>query len=349
MFKVTSQRLLTFAAALITQMGSFAISTPVTAQQSEIQRGIPFLTVRNETSANDRDRYYGKDRSHRKGGWCDIGGRWSRLPETISDTASFYLPEEFLQVDGVRSSTAESAIKTLKKSAADSKPLIYTHGFYIDFEKGCRRATVMQENATLQGQFLWFSWPSDGDILNYTHDESDLYWSVPDLAKTISDLEAEFGPGQVNVAGHSLGGRGTVLALYELALRQPDIQLGEVVLLAPDMDFEIFERLLPTIRPIASGMTVYVSDSDRPLALSATVHGYARLGEAGNDVANLEGVEVIDLSELPVRSPTGHLYHVYNQEVGDDLNQLLNEGKRPHERKNMLYVSDNLWTLLPNE
>ena len=42
---------------------------------------------------------------------------------------------------------------------------------------------------------------------------------------------------------------------------------GHVVLLAPDMDFGIFERVLPRIRPIVSSITVYVSDEDRPLAV----------------------------------------------------------------------------------
>ncbi|WP_234999380.1 alpha/beta hydrolase [Roseovarius albus] len=326
-----------------------SISAPASAQQAEQQRGIPFLTVRNETSANDRDPYFGKERGPLKAGWCDIGERWLGLPETVTEAAPFHIPEEILRVDDVRSGTPDSVMETLQETSPDNAPLLYTHGFYIDFEKGCRRATIMQENAKLQGRFLWFSWPSDGDLLNYTHDESDLYWSVPDLADAIFEMEETFGPQGVNLAGHSLGGRGMALALNEVALRKPDIRLGELVLLAPDMDFEIFARLLPRIRPIVSDITVYVAKADRPLALSATVHGYARLGETGNDVASLEGVEVIDLSELPVRSPTGHLYHVYNQEVGDDLNQLLNEGKRPHERSNMLYVGDNLWSLLPTE
>ena len=64
-----------------------------------------------------------------------------------------------------------------------------------------RDAVALQENAGLMGQFLWFSWPSNGDALNYTHDEADLYWSVPNLADTISELEGRFGPGRVNVAG----------------------------------------------------------------------------------------------------------------------------------------------------
>ncbi|AHM03677.1 Lipoprotein, putative [Roseibacterium elongatum DSM 19469] len=201
------------------------------------------------------------------------------------------------------------------------------------------------ENARLEGRFLWFSWPSDGSLASYTHDEADLYWSVPDIADAIIDLEDRFGGGVVDVLGHSLGARGVVLALYDVASRAPETRIDEVVLLAPDMDFGIFQRMLPRIRPIAENITVYVTTGDRPLALSAQLHGYPRLGEAGNDIETLEGVEVIDVSDLPANSPTGHLYHIYSPAVGDDLDQLLNEGLHATERRNLYPVGANAWRL----
>jgi esterase/lipase superfamily enzyme len=149
----------------------------------------------------------------------------------------------------------------------------------------------------------------------------------------------------VDVAGHSLGARGVVLALYEVASREPDIRLDEVVLLAPDMDFEIFRRMLPRIRPITDRITVYVTSGDRPPAISAQLHGYPRLGEAGNDVETLEGVEVIDLSDLPAASPTGHLYHIHSPSVGEDLDQLLNEGPHAAQRRNLVQFATNTWRL----
>ncbi|SDZ45145.1 Alpha/beta hydrolase of unknown function [Jannaschia faecimaris] len=79
----------------------------------------------------------------------------------------------------------------------------------------------MQQNANLIGRFLWFSWPTDGAAAYYTHDEADLYWSLPDIADTIIELERRFGPGTVDVIGHSLGARGVVLALAEVANRHP--------------------------------------------------------------------------------------------------------------------------------
>jgi len=115
--------------------------------------------------------------------------------------------------------------------------------------------------------------------------------------------------------------------------------------LAPDMDFGIFQRILPRISSIAETITVYVADDDRPLALSASLHGYPRLGQAGNDVATLEGVEVVDVSDLPAATPSGHIYHVYSESVGDDLDQLLNDGRRAAQRRNLIQDGVNLWRL----
>ena len=166
-----------------------------------------------------------------------------------------------------------------------------------------------------------------------------------DLADLLYEMSERFAPERINVIWHSLGGRGVALALYDLAGRHPDARINDVVLLAPDIDFENFAKLLPRIQPIARSITVYVTDDDRPLSVSEQVHGYPRLGQAGNDVAKLKGVEVIDLGELSAGSVSGHLYHLYSPEVGDDLDQLLNEGKRAAQRSNLVSVGGNLWRI----
>jgi esterase/lipase superfamily enzyme len=306
---------------------------------------VPFLTNRDRTGSSDPRRFFGDERGGLDAGYCDVSERRLEMMTSVADAVPFRVPEEILRVADVRTVPVDDLVTTLFESSAGASPLLYTHGFYIDFEKGCRRAAVLQENARQDGQFLWFSWPSDGSLFNYTHDEADLYWSVLDLSETIIALEEQFGPDRLNLAGHSLGGRGIVLAVHDVAAQQPDARLGDVILLAPDIDFGLFARLLPRIRPVVRSITIYVAEDDRPLGLSERVHGYPRLGQSGNDVSLLEGVEVIDLSDLQVRSPTGHLYHVYNVEVGADMDQLLNQRLPAAERQNMLQVGPNLWRL----
>ncbi|RDC68916.1 alpha/beta hydrolase [Rhodovulum sp. 12E13] len=337
--------------ALFAALLALCAAAPATAQErgqgAAPERGVPYVTLRDRTGAAAPADFYGEARSDPKAGWCGIDERRIDMLAPMAEAAPFHVPDEILRVSEVRERPRAAILEELRAGAGDRAPLLYTHGFYIDFDKGCRRATIFQENAGLAGRMLWFSWPSDGALLNYTRDEADLYWSVPDLADTITALAAAFADREVDLAGHSLGARGVVLALYEIAARQPDLRLGELVLLAPDMDFDIFRKMLPRIRPMVRGITVYVADADRPLALSTQLHGYPRLGETGNDVATLGDVDVIDVSALPVRSPSGHLYHIHDRQVGADLRQLLDAGRRAADRDGLVARGRNLWALRP--
>jgi esterase/lipase superfamily enzyme len=314
--------------------------------QTEIQTlEFPYFTLRNRTDSPDPREAYGGERSDLKAGLCHVGELGLGVLSPLADMVPNFLQEELLRVQSVQEMDPAAILDGLAATAGERGPALYVHGYYIDFEKGCRRAALLQRNATLEGRFLWFSWASDGAAALYTHDEADLYWSLPDLADTIIELERRFGSGTVDLIGHSLGARGVVLALYEVANRRPDIRLGHVALLAPDMDFDIFARILPRIAPIAESITVYTASGDKSLALSRQVHGYARLGESGNDVSKITGVEVIDLSVSLSDSPTGHLYHIYSSAVGADLSELLNAGKRASARSDLVQKGENLWHL----
>ncbi len=314
------------------------------AAAQDLRHDVPFLTVRDPGLSDGPGEFFGDARSTLRAGRCmvrrvDTGGL-----APILDEGPAFVREQLLQIDEVRILEPADLLDTLQDSETAKPPALFVHGYYIDFDKGCRRAALLQENAKIDGRMIWFSWPSDGDIANYARDEADLYWSVPDIADAIVNLNRRFSAtGGVDVIGHSLGGRGVVLALQEIAHRHPDIKLGEVVLLAPDMDFGIFSRMLPHIAKIVQGITIYVSDQDRPLALSAQLHGYARLGQTGNDISSLSGIEVIDVSGLPNESASGHLYHIHNPAVGRDLGFLLNDDLRAHQRSGLSRIGPNSW------
>ncbi|WP_245947380.1 alpha/beta hydrolase [Jannaschia seohaensis] len=307
----------------------------------------PYITLRNRTGSEDPSAFYGGERSDLKAGICRVEELDLGVLAPLADVAPNFLREELLRVQSVEEAEPDAILDGVEETAGARGPALYVHGYYIGFEKGCRRAALLQQNADLAGRLLWFSWPSDGAAASYTHDEADLYWSLPDLADTIVGLERRFGSATVDVIGHSLGARGVVLALAEVANRRPEIRLRHAVLLAPDMDVGIFERILPRFRPILESITVYATSGDRPLALSAQLHGYRRLGEAGEEMTGFPGVEIIDLSDLPSEGPTGHLYHIYSRAVGNDLRRLLHSGERAGARQHLVAQGDGIWRLRP--
>lgn len=327
-------------------LSMMSTTTMLGAQETEMT--VPFLTVRDLGTAEGPSAHFGAARSTLRAGHCSLEEFDTGAFSDILESGPTFLREQLLDIKEVAVQPPSSLLAGVQAVVPDGLAL-YVHGYFIDFEKGCRRAALLQQNAQLDGRMVWFTWPSDGDLANYVQDEADLYWSVPDIAGAILDLNARSdAAGSTDIIGHSLGGRGVALALAEVAFRAPETRVGHVVLLAPDMDFGIFARLLPRIRPIAKSITVYVSDADRPLDLSEELHGYPRLGQAENDVASLDGVAVIDVSRLPTESASGHLYHIHSAAVGQDLDLLLNGDLSANERPHLEAVGTNVWALVAN-
>jgi len=325
-----------------------AINTNASAEEG-VLRTVPFITLRNKTGSSNAAEYFGDERSTARAGYCDLYRTPLEALEPIAERVPFYVPDDTVTLDTVRELTVEDFWLELKKTTDGRRPVLYTHGYYISFERGCKRASLFQESLGLTGRFLLFSWPSDGAILNYTRDESDLYWSVTPLIETLTDMVRFFGAGNFDIAAHSLGTRAVFLALVRMANgEQGNTPLvNQLVLLAPDIDVGLFEQQLLRIRPLVRNITIYVSSNDTPLALSRQIHGYPRLGESGPHLDGLTGVDIIDVSEIPVRYPSGHLYHLYNDIVTNDLVQLLDGGKPASQRSNLEPTRENYWLLQP--
>ena len=334
-----------------TVLAQTVINANPATSENEPLRTVPFLTLRNKTGSEEASKYFGGERSSLRAGTCEHSRKSMETWKSIVEKAPFYIPDEIVRLDAIEELSVEGLWQRIDSRSNGQPPVLYMHGFYISFERGCRRAMILKESLGLEGRFVLFSWPSDGAILNYTHDEADLYWSVSPLRDVLDEMITRFGAGNTSLVGHSLGTRGIMLALVLLAqTQQHDRPLfNQVVLIAPDIDVGIFKQYLPLIQPLAQNMTVYVSGNDSPLALSQQVHGYPRLGEAGEHLDGLSGIEIIDISDIPIRVPSGHVYHLYQSLVTEDLDQLINGNKPAAQRKNLKQVGENRWQLLKAE
>ena len=199
-------------------------------------------------------------------------------------------------------------------------------------------------------RLLLFSWPSDGTLVSYTRDEADIEWSQHYLERVIEKLSRIYGPERLNIVAHSLGARGTFRAMQLISRKDDKQHVNELVLLAPDIDADVFRSAFPDLRKVADRITLYSSENDQPLRLSNEVHGHPRLGQAGENLVVLKGMDTIDVSVSGGREVTGHLYHLYNNVVRADLGLLLSNGKKISKRPNMEQLDkDGLpyWILLP--
>ena len=289
----------------VNSIGETQPGTDKAVNSNDKLQTVPYITFRNKTGREDASDYFGDRRSTAHAGYCDLSNTSLSLLKPIAEKAPFYIPEDIVKLEAIRESELDMLWKGVKDSSHGRTPTLYIHGFYVDFERGCRRASQFQKSVGLTGRFLFFSWPSDGAILKYTYDEADLYWSVEPLRQTLLDMNRHFGKGNSNIVAHSLGARGIFLALVMMAPAEQVVKplFNQVVLMAADIDAAIFKQYLPLIRPFLKSITVYVSGNDKSLALSRQVHGYPRLGESGDHLNGLTGINIIDVSDMPVRYP----------------------------------------------
>lgn len=201
---------------------------------------------------------------------------------------------------------------------------VFIHGFYVGFAEAALRTAQIAHDIEFDGAAVVYSWPSQGWLLGYLADMSNVEWAEPHLVQFLQELHERAGAKRVHVLAHSMGARLLCRALREFTREHPEIEtpLDQVVLAAADIDAEIFERdYAPVLSRAARRVTLYVSDADRALGGSARVNGYVRLGQAApttQAARRFPTIDVVDVTEVD-RVSVGHYYYGSNPDVLDDL------------------------------
>jgi esterase/lipase superfamily enzyme len=327
---------------------------PVEREESTTKVSVFYLTNRRRYEGKPAADAYSGDRGEPHFGRCEVEFTPIPIIHQIASKLPFYLQSETHVV-----SLAEQADPLVfwDQLVADAgrtssgSVVLFVHGYNYGFERTCRMAAEMQRSLQGKATILAFSWPSNGLASDYVRDQADVEWSAPLLARLIGQLGDRIGKGNVQVVAHSLGARGVIFALQRLgAERVERPAIGRLVLLAPDFDAQTFVDLLPGLATLAGGITLYASDRDTPLKLSHQLSGYPRLGEAGEYLTVVEGVETIDVSSIGRYQITGHEYFYFHPLVTADLVTLLStralaterSGLQPRMRNGVRY-----WGLQP--
>jgi esterase/lipase superfamily enzyme len=314
---------------------------------------VTFVSLRNKTGNTPPGDYFGGTRDRLRTGSCKVAFSSLWGLDQIAESAPIYIPSEkqtITAIEALPESRFWEDVSTFAKRETGNI-VLYIHGYKIGFNKSCHRAAIFQRALDLHDRLILFSWPADGKLIKYSWDVSDMVWSIPYLEKIIEGLVARMGNGRVDVVAHSLGTRGVVVALSRLACcRTTAPILSELVLVAPDIDADNFGHLLPEIRPLVNQITVYASENDKALMASEEFNGHPRLGQAGDHLAVFKGVQTIDITAAGMRRLSGHIYHLYNPAVIDDLTFLLNTGKPASQRPGLREMTRKglpYWRLKP--
>ena len=173
------------------------------------------------------------------------------------------------------------AVRQRVASAPSRDLFVFVHGYNVSFELAAPHGSDGPRSA-LPGAPLFYSWPSQAEPWNYAIDENNVAWTVPHLKKFLVDLASHSDAQAINLIAHSMGNRALTQAVRELAadLRVTGKMFQQVILAAPDIDADVFERdIAPVLTQLSSQVTLYASAHDDALAASRMVHGYRRAGD----------------------------------------------------------------------
>lgn len=306
-----------------------------------------FVTNRQPTGSTKATEAFGKARSDALSfGAVDVSipadHRWAKLEspsllrlEWDADPQRHVVLADVFQTFPVADWKAELA----RRAGAFDKGgvLLFVHGYNTSFVAAAERAAQLAYDLAFPGPTVLFSWPSDGDLLAYTRDEEKARTAWRQMADVLDQL-TRLGPGvPVYVVAHSMGNRVLTQGLAELLRKRPgaDRAFRQVVLASPDIGEEEFrQRWVYELNSAnAPRFTLYASNQDVPVALSAWLHGEPRLGSGGADIAVLPSLDSIDASAITKEwFGLSHSYFGDNETLMSDLFLVIHQGLEPSKR-----------------
>jgi len=294
----------------------------------EVIVNVPFVTNRALQSTRSEGNYFSDARGRLAAGHC-------RVAFEENDRRG-----QVLRVDTDR-------LDAVLKADGEELFVIYVHGYGESFAKNCRRAALLQHRLQINGRFLLFSWPAS-NYLTYGQDVSDMRASVDQLNEVLTLAAESLGGQRLIILAHSLGTRGVVEALRRRDDGPPTF--GKIVFVAPDMRRDMFLENVQLLQNKASEVTVYMSDSDRVLMLSAAVNLSGRLGLAKEFDLDVERVRFVDVTAAGTTDLSGHMYHMFNPAVTEDLRHLIGSegGGNKREYRRVASQESGFWKLEPD-
>jgi len=283
--------------------------------------------------ATDRSRLpgnivrYGRARGRLEYGVLDVsippGHRPGNLESPSWKRLEFHFnPRKHVMLHQVRPLAQAAMFSSLAEAVkgVDSRELfVFVHGFNVSFDDAARRTAQIAFDLNLKIVPVMYSWPSQAQTWAYTVDEASIEKTMPNLRSFLEQVAAKSGATRIHLLAHSMGSRGLMRALEQIAQSPRPVKFHNVILAAPDIDRDVFiEQIAPQLRRSAQRVTLYASANDEALKASRKVHGAPRLGQAGPSLTILRGMETIDASRVD-GDWLGHSYIAANKQILDDL------------------------------
>lgn len=208
-------------------------------------------------------------------------------------------------------------------AAGNSDVVLFVHGFNYSFDESTEIALRIVQRAGFPATPVAYSWPSQDKVSAYGVDYDMSEWTIDHLTDFTRDLVKAVPQGKrLHIVAHSMGNRALLMALARLNL--PEGRLGQLIMLAPDVDTQIFKELILHSGPFQR-RTLYVSRRDLALRTAGFLHsGAPRAGDAKEQYVVIQQADTVDSSLLKAGA-AGHSIYDYSQLMFEDLGAVLKD------------------------
>ena len=203
----------------------------------------------------------------------------------------------------------EIAIDELRRRLALTERKVVwlsVHGVQVNFDEGARVIAMGWHKRGRWGVPIYYAWPAgqSGFISGYSYDRESGEFTIYHLKQMLRALGKVPEIEKINLFAHSRGTDVLISALRELTIEaraagfdpRTQYHIGDLVLIAPDMDVDV-----STQRIIAEGLgrsvehlTIYVSEEDWAIALSQSLFSSKRrIGQINPDDLTEEQTRLI--------------------------------------------------------
>lgn len=248
--------------------------------------------------------------------------------------------------------------------------LVFVHGISYTFDKAVRVVAEGWHFAGRVGVPIAYTWPAGGRGLfglpNYAYDRESGEFTIFHLKNFLKYLASVEEVEKIHLVSHSRGTDVIMTALRELAIEiRPTTKdprgfykLGNVIMIAPDLDFEVsLQRLVAeSIGALYERMTIYSNINDKAIDASKILFSsWLRIGAMEWDDLNKEQKEAMQQManmdfisyQGSIGGSYGHNYFLDNPAVSSDILALLRYGWAPGKENGrpLEHLGGNFWRI----
>jgi len=233
----------------------------------------------------------------------------------------------------------------------EKQALIFIHGFNTSFEEASLRTAQLFVDLNHLGVASFFSWASQAKALSYLSDEATIQYTEKHLTEFLTDFSRNSGANRIHIIAHSMGNRALLEAINRIHKNSPEIQFGQIILAAPDVDTDVFKELAEVYTFVSEQTTLYVSDKDKAVGISKWIHSHARAGFTP-PVCVVQNINTIQVESDVKILELGHGYFAGQEILLNDMHQLmkfnLNANHREYLLSQRVNKIDKYWKLKNN-